>query len=94
MTKTAGQKKIDDGGPAFPTAAMYDRHTDEFVEPASRGMSTRMWLAGMAMQAWLECWVRQDTHLDEEGAASLAETSFQVADALISASNKEPHNED
>lgn len=40
------EKMIDDGGPALPC-------TDGNAGPPHGGMSTRMWLAGMAMQGML-----------------------------------------
>ena len=92
------QKTVyDDGGPAFPVLD-YIKPDVVASPPGKEGMSTRMWLAGMAMQGFIEripIWKtdgRSRPELDHEKyqlALVISETSFVVADAMIAASRKD-----
>lgn len=76
------EKKIDDGGVAFPVGFHRDGNTaDQF------GMSRRQWLAGLAMQGLLahstagcHCTVT---------AKDFAKSAHDMADAMIAFEKKE-----
>ena len=65
----------NDGGPAFPAhpSAMGDHD----------GMSLRDYFAAKAMQGMLAA--RHPTHSGEDGADTLADDSYIVADAMLAA---------
>lgn len=69
-------QKIDDGGPAFPNPTW------------AQGMSTRMWLAGMAMQGILAC-EQVHPNIKQTSNEDLAECACEIADAMIAASRKD-----
>ena len=78
------KQKIDDGGPAFPACDLYYKDEEEIIDSASQGMSTRTWLAGMAMQGILAA-----NTLDEETFENVADFSVTIADATIAQLNKD-----
>ena len=86
MTETP--QKIDDVGPAFPpltsTEAPYGGHS--FMNTTG-GMSTRMWLAGMAMQGVISDVSSYQTEKDM--ITKVVKISFIYADAMIAAAQKE-----
>ena len=79
MTETP--QKIDDGGPAFP------------MEPGRiPGMSTRMWLAGMAADEDViefRQLVRVGWNGGMEYKYSRIEARYRYADAMLAAAQKE-----
>jgi len=69
------EKKIEDGGPAFPAIG------SETFPSDPQGMSLRDWFAGQALVGLLS---------DPEcggGSEALARTSYSIADAMLSARN-------
>lgn len=68
---------INNGGPAFPVSSEIYNGT------GLCGMTLRDWFAGQALNGLLAC----STHIGGEDAANW---SFQFADAMIAARNKQP----
>lgn len=75
------EKKIDDGGPAFPIldgseAGLSLRHP---------GMSLRAWLAGKAMQSVMDSLYREKENPinSDEAPEFVADTALEFADALV-----------
>ena len=75
---TDQQQKIDDGGPAFPTPT--------YAETSHQGMSTRMWLAGMAMRGFLAA---VDSAPQDRSPTLVVKYSLDFADAMIAAERKD-----
>lgn len=74
--------KIDDGGPAFPGI----QGNDEYSNPYLPGMSLRDYFAGQALIG-LYAGSNDDTGnwAGFAKAAPLAETAFEIADAMLAA---------
>ena len=72
---------IDDGGPAFPTAAHEEDSASglHFV-PFALGMSIRDWFAGQAIAGLA---------LTETASENVAHWAYHVADALLAERKKE-----
>ena len=76
------QQKIDDSGPAFPVA-------EPGYATSHPGMSTRMWLAGMAMQGLCSTTLDPTPAGYEDAIDRRIAISFDLADAMIAASRKD-----
>ena len=89
MSDEPTTQKIDDGGPAFPNyPVMLGPGGQPTAIPRYKasGMSTRTWLAGMAMQGLLS---RDDIDLDAEQIAS---DSILHADITLAQLSKDSPN--
>ena len=75
--------KINDGGPAFPNDAAALRKEQE-------GMSLRDHFSSRAMQAWLSGHVAHYGHESFWALDALAQSSYEMADAMIAAREKQP----
>ena len=75
--------KINDGGPAFPNDAAALRKEQE-------GMSLRDYFASRAMQAWLSGHVAHYGHENFWALDAIAQSSYEMADAMIAAREKQP----
>ena len=75
--------KINDGGPAFPNDAAALRKEQE-------GMSLRDYFASRAMQAWLSGHVAHYGHENFWALDAIAQSSHEMADAMIAAREKQP----
>lgn len=82
-----------DGGPAYPMADPFVVSTPKNVDEAKRlaqGMSLRDHFAGLAMQGFLSGAIKGSfgvSHPDQNMNVALA--SFAIADAMLSARQKE-----
>ena len=88
--------KINDGGLAFPGKRIekveYKDCSGPEIEVNYPGMSLRDWLAGMVIQGLC---VSHNPYGDRIVSAevvrnSMAETSYQIADAMLAERDKEP----
>ena len=82
--------KIEDGGPAFPTAdseakANEPGYPTVTVAAANQGMSLRDWFAGQAMTAILPAVAAGNYDLDGEGVLGMqiAKHAYAMADFMI-----------
>ena len=75
--------KINDGGPSFPNDAAALRKEQE-------GMSLRDYFASRAMQAWLSGHVAHYGHENFWALDAIAQSSYEMADAMIAAREKQP----
>ena len=75
--------KINDGGPAFPNDAAALRKEQE-------GMRLRDYFASRAMQAWLSGHVAHYGHENFWALDAIAQSSYEMADAMIAAREKQP----
>ena len=75
--------KINDGGPAFPNDAAALRKEQE-------GMSLRDYFASRAMQAWLSGHVAHYGHENYWAPDAIAQSSYEMADAMIDVREKQP----
>lgn len=73
------QQPLDDGGTAFPHT-----HTSSLRVSWQTGMSLRDWFAGMAMQG-----LASNPEVSNSNLVSLANESFDMADAMIEARKKD-----
>lgn len=74
--------KKDSGGPAFPSAPVYDGNGNGLVEGAS-GMTLRQWYAGQALAGI--CAANPKTMAGER---VIATACYMLADAMIAEGNK------
>lgn len=77
----------DNGGPAFPTPALEDRDTHEFLHSATAGMSLRDWFAGKALPAVYAAHM-PNVHISHgvpDALTLVADVSYAMADAMIKA---------
>ena len=75
--------KINDGGPAFPNDAAALLKEQE-------GMRLRDYFASRAMQAWLSGHVAHYGHGNFWALDAIAQSSYEMADAMIAAREKQP----
>ena len=75
--------KINDGGPAFPNDAAALRKEQE-------GMRLRDYFASRALQAWLSGHVAHYGHENFWALDAIAQSSYEMADAMIAAREKQP----
>ena len=75
--------KINDGVPAFPNDAAALRKEQE-------GMRLRDYFASMAMQALLSGHVAHYGHDNFWAPDAIAQSSYEMADAMIAAREKQP----
>lgn len=75
------EKKIDDGGPAFPLYRGFAPRDGDHLP----GMSLRAWLAGKAMQSVMDSFYREKENpiSSDEAPEFVADTALEFADALI-----------
>lgn len=83
------EKKIDDGGPAFPRNVHSMADNGGF--PVT-GLSKREWFAGMAlfgvMLADIERAKNGHLPIPEKAESDLADTCYRIADAMIAEGKK------
>ena len=75
--------KINDGGPAFPNDAAA-------LQKEQEGMRLRDYFASRAMQAWLSGHVAHYGHENFWALDAIAQSSYEMADAMIAAREKQP----
>ncbi len=77
--------QINDGGPAFPVAEIFDERTGNYTQYASDGMSLRDYFAAKAMQVALsQC----SSFPDEGWRVGVALDAYAMADAMLKARGK------
>ncbi len=74
---------MNDGGPAFATSAVMGSHS--VCHQGQSGMSLRDYFAGQALAGMMACAERQ---YFEAKTSTLAEWSYQAADAMLLARSK------
>ena len=74
--------KINDGGPAFPVGS------GDMRDPV--GMTLRDYFASRAMQAWLSGHGAHYGHENFWALDAIAQSSYEMADAMIAAREKQP----
>lgn len=79
--------KPKDGGPAFPVPDSH--HANGQVQYGCNGMSKREWFAGMALQGWLASFGPDDGCSSSGTKAAIAKQSYEFADAMLAALEKE-----
>jgi hypothetical protein len=83
----------NDGGPAFPGGAVV-MHADGYarsVPPRDGGMSLRDWFAGHALSGLLMShpYMHRDNEFRKARVLGLANQSYQIADAMLVAREKD-----
>ena len=79
------EKKIDDGGPAFPIPISCDS-MGGIQESRFEGLSIRDWFAGRALQGFLAADLKCSCN---ESVSSITSKAYYIADAMLSAREKE-----
>lgn len=81
------EKKIEDGGPAYPVVGLSQMAGQELMAVYNRGMTKREWFAGMALMGL--CANVQEEHADKPYAPEvIAKIAYGLADAMIQESQK------
>jgi hypothetical protein len=89
------EKKINDGGPAFPRQSDQTIRGAQGYQSGENGMSLRDWFAGKALSGFLGDHLLSaslDSNCGEgnEGAETNARWAYQLADAMIAEREKRP----
>lgn len=79
--------KVENGGPAFPAAEVWDRDLQDFTGKQSQGMTLRDYFAAKAIPA---AWDAYDkgycgTEDDRINVEIVAEAAYSIADAILTA---------
>jgi len=81
------EKKIEDGGPAFPRpASSLSPFKDVFEIASQPGMSLRDYFAAHALQGFLAADLKCSCN---ESVSSITSKAYYIADAMLSAREKE-----
>lgn len=83
-------EQIYNGGPAFPGGHVSCGDGD--AVPYAPGMSKRDWFAGQALAGACIEWCRNSASAQNPDAA-VAKWAYEIADAMIAESKKEPPHE-